>query len=102
MSTATTGYCLDVAEEQQAIQLFEREGLLHVASRDADERKAKPLVGSVEELNAYVCKSRVVRDVGSAQPKALLGAKTLKSDDTCGKRLRSSRRRRVACRSGGS
>eukprot|EP00299_Pterocystis_sp_00344_P009854 c4279_g1_i1.p1 GENE.c4279_g1_i1~~c4279_g1_i1.p1 ORF type:complete len:515 (+),score=108.45 c4279_g1_i1:37-1545(+) len=75
MATATSGHCLRVTSEEQGLALFEREAVLHVASRESQE--PPPPITDLASLVALQNATVVVEDVKVAVPTQQLQAAVL-------------------------
>jgi ubiquitin-protein ligase/uncharacterized protein YegL len=62
MCTATEGLCFRANNQEQAMNLFEREATLHVAYREASEKQVQPIV----DMASLTCLEEVINSDGAS------------------------------------
>eukprot|EP01123_Difflugia_compressa_P000239 TRINITY_DN10331_c0_g1_i1.p1 TRINITY_DN10331_c0_g1~~TRINITY_DN10331_c0_g1_i1.p1 ORF type:complete len:542 (+),score=96.15 TRINITY_DN10331_c0_g1_i1:31-1656(+) len=80
MAVATGGLCLNVNDMEKGVGLFEREAILHIASREQSKEPLPKIVGE-SSIRQLATKVKVVEDVKSVVPQAMKTAQVMKKDD---------------------
>jgi len=78
MSLATGGYCLSVNDMEKGVALFEREAVLHINSRPANET---PLPTDEASVRKLLNTTKLVEEIQSVPSQAVVNAPVMKKED---------------------